>query len=509
METDVVTVEKLSKHFGPVQALDGVTLALRRGEVHGIVGENGAGKSTFMKILAGVEVPDSGTVRVQGEPVRFHGVLDSQRHGIAMIHQELNLVDGLTAAENIFLGREPVRGIFGIVDRRRAEAEAGRLLARMGHALDPSRPVAALSIADKQMVEIAKALSCDAAILIMDEPTAALTEREAARLEELIQQLRSEGRTIVFISHILPQVLRASDRITVLRDGKVVTTLDEGQVQAITERELASLMVGRAMAEHFPQRQPPQSRVVLEVTDLEVPGGARNVSFKVHAGEIFGLGGLIGAGRTETAEALAGLRRRTGGTVLLNGQPVEFRGPAGATRLGIAYLPEDRKDAGLTLNMDVADNITLPSLSRHSRVLLRRREQERVAQSYVERMRIRIASLANAVATLSGGNQQKVLLAKWIETSPKVLIVDEPTRGVDIGAKEEIYHLLRELAASGMACLMISSEINELLGMCHRIGVMREGRLVCILDGAGTTEEEVIHAASLGGGSDDGRTARA
>jgi ribose transport system ATP-binding protein len=495
-----LSVKGLVKQFGPVRALDGVDLEFSAGEVHGLVGENGAGKSTFMKILAGVETPTAGSIAVGGVPVRIHNVPEAMKLGIVMIHQELNLVDGLSVAENIFLGREPARfGPLGVVDRRRAESDAAAILERIGHFLDPRRPVGRLSIADKQMVEIAKALSCNAGILIMDEPTAALTEREAETLARLIDQLRASGVTIIFISHILPQVLKVSDRITVLRDGKIVTTLGSKQVKSTGERELAGLMVGRPMAEHFPPRRPAGERTVFEVEGFSVPGAAHNVTFSVRAGEIFGLAGLIGSGRTETAEAITGLRPSSSGAIRLNGRAAAVRAPSDAVRLGIAYLPEDRKDAGLTLNMDVADNITMVSLARYARILLRRTGQERAAAGYVQRMRIRAGALGDPVSTLSGGNQQKVLLAKWLETAPKVLIVDEPTRGVDIGAKEEIYHLLQELAAQGMACIMISSEMNELLGMCHRIGVMRQGRLATILDGAAATEQDIIHAASLDG----------
>jgi ribose transport system ATP-binding protein len=491
----LISVTALSKHFGPVRALDNVTLELRPGEVHGLVGENGAGKSTLMKILSGVEHPTSGEFAFKGVPVRFRDVLDALQRGIVMIHQELNLVDELSAADNIFLGREPTR--FGIVDRTRCQAESRKLLHRIGHNLDPARRVRDLSIADKQMVEIAKALSYDAGVLIMDEPTATLTQHESETLLGLIDELRRTGVTIVFISHILPQVLRISDRISVLRDGKLVTTLDSDQVRQTTERDLASLMVGRPMAEYFPSRKTPRDTVMFSVKGISVPGLAENVTFDVHEGEIFGLAGLIGAGRTETAEAIVGLRRKSAGTVSLNGATLEITTPFEATRLGIAYLPEDRKDAGLTLNMSIIDNTTMVSLPRYSRVLLDHQAQRRATQQHAERLRIRAGALDNPVRTLSGGNQQKVLLAKWLEIAPKVLIVDEPTRGVDIGAKEEIYHLLQELAAQGMACIMISSEMNELLGMCHRIGVMRAGRLVTILDGQTATEEQIIHAAGL------------
>jgi ribose transport system ATP-binding protein len=442
-----------------------------------------------------VEQPTAGELSIKGTPTKLHSVLDALQRGIVMIHQELNLVDELSVADNIFLGREPTR--FGIVDRAHCESEARRLLDRIGHKLDPTRLVRTLSIADKQMVEIAKALSYDASVLIMDEPTATLTQHESDALLNLIDQLRKTGVTIVFISHILPQVLRISDRVTVLRDGKFVTTLDSEAVRKTSERELAGLMVGRPMAEHFPPRKTHGDKIVFSIEGISVPGLVENVSFDVREGEIFGLAGLIGAGRTETAEAIVALRRRSGGSIELNGAPVRIASPVDAAQLGIAYLPEDRKDAGLTLNMSIIDNTTMVSLSRYSRILLDRNAKRRATQEHANRLHLRAGALSDAVRTLSGGNQQKVLLAKWLEIAPKVLIVDEPTRGVDIGAKEEIYHLLQELAAQGMACIMISSEMNELIGMCHRIGVMRSGRLVTILDGQSATEEQIIHAAGL------------
>jgi ribose transport system ATP-binding protein len=490
-----ISVTALSKRFGTVQALDRVDLQLQRGEVHGIVGENGAGKSTLMKILSGVEQPSDGELRVDGSPVRFHGVIDALNLGIAMIHQELNLVDELSVADNIFLGREFTRS--GIIDTSRTEQEAGRLLQRIGHNLDPSRPVRSLSIADKQMVEIAKALSYNARVLIMDEPTATLTEHETAALLDLVDGLRKSGVTIVFISHILPQVLRISDRVTVLRDGRVVASIEHDKLAAMTERSLASLMVGRSITDYFPPRLPHREDIVLSVRGLSVRDLIDKVSFDVHAGEIFGLAGLIGAGRTETAEAIVGLRKKSGGVIHLRGEVADIKELTDATDRGLAYLAEDRKDAGLTLGMSIIDNTTLVSLPRYCRVLIDRSAQLHATEAHAKRLRLHASSLTDPVWALSGGNQQKVLLAKWLEVSPKVLIVDEPTRGVDIGAKEEIYHLLQQLAAEGMACILISSEMNELLGLCHRIGVMRQGRLVMILDGQTATEEQIIHAAGL------------
>jgi ribose transport system ATP-binding protein len=412
-----------------------------------------------------------------------------------MIHQELNLVDELSVADNIFLGREFTR--FGVIDRSRTEEEARDLLKRIGHNLAPSRRVRSLSIADKQMVEIAKALSYNARVLIMDEPTATLTEHETATLLDLVDSLRKAGVTIVFISHILPQVLRISDRVTVLRDGRIVTTVAQEELGQMTERALASLMVGRSMTDYFPPRLPHRNDVVLSVQNLSVSNLVYDVSFDVHAGEIFGLAGLIGAGRTETAEAIVGLRKKSGGDIHVDGKNARIESLTDATRLGLAYLAEDRKDAGLTLDMSIIDNTTLVSLPRYSRVLIDRSAQLHATEKHAGRLRLRASALTDSVRSLSGGNQQKVLLAKWLETSPKVLIVDEPTRGVDIGAKEEIYHLLQQLAAEGMACVLISSEMNELLGLCHRIGVMRQGRLVMILDGQSATEEQIIHAAGL------------
>ncbi|MEX2389819.1 MAG: sugar ABC transporter ATP-binding protein, partial [Phycisphaeraceae bacterium] len=448
-----------------------------------------------MNILAGLLAPSAGRVLVRGKPVQLHSASDAQRHGIAMIHQELNLVDELSVAENIYLGREWTRA--GLLDRKRTHAAAREHLDAVGCLAKPGAKVGSLSIAAQQMVEIAKALSQNAKVLIMDEPTAVLTRREVALLMGLIRRLRERGVTVIYISHVLPEVLAISDRITVLRDGRHVTTLTNEP--GLTEHRLASLMVGRSMGQQFPERGEPGDEVVLKVRGLCVPGHVKDVSFEVRAGEIVGFGGLIGAGRTEMAEGLMGLRRTSGGEVALSGKPLKARSPGDAVRAGLAYLSEDRRGRGLVMGMPVVQNTTLVSLKRYCRPLIRRRAETAATQAHVDRLGIKAGRLHDLIDTLSGGNQQKVALAKWLEIEPRVLIVDEPTRGVDVGAKAEIYALIHELAAQGLACVFISSEMNELLGMCHRIAVMRAGRVAAMLDGATATEEQIMqHAAGVG-----------
>lgn len=482
--------------FPAVRALHRVSLALRAGEVHGLVGENGAGKSTLMRILSGLQIPTSGDLLIDGQPVEIRSPADALKHGIAMIHQELNLVDELSVADNIFLGREWTR--MGFVDRRRTVEAAREVLQSFGCTIDPKARTGSLSIAQQQLVEIAKALSQNARLLIMDEPTAVLTAAESRKLFDLIADLRQRGITVVYISHILPEVLSICDRITVLRDGEVVTTLEPERVKQTTELQLAGLMVGRQLADHYPPRPSGSDEVVLRVEHLSVPGLVENVSFEVRRGEILGFAGLVGAGRTEMAEAIVGLRRRSGGVIRLFGREVAIRDVRDAVKLGMAYLSEDRKAAGLTLGMSIVHNTTLVSLKKYSRGVIDRRAEVRSASHHAQQLRTRYGRLSDPVATLSGGNQQKVALAKWLEIAPQVLIIDEPTRGVDIGAKEEIYRLIRQLTDEGMACIMISSEMNELLGMATRIAVMRDGHLVAILDGATATEEQIMqHAAGV------------
>lgn len=481
--------------FAAVQALEDVSLDFAPGQVHGVIGENGAGKSTLMKILAGVQLPTGGRVILDGKRVRFHNPAQAQAAGVVMIHQELNLIPDLSVAANIFLGRETTsRGLLKIADMRHRAAE---LLAEVGAQIDPDTLLKDLSIAQQQLVEIAKALSVNASVVIMDEPTAVLSRQEATLLFALIHRLRLRGITIIYISHILPEVLAISDQIIVLRDGRVVKQLDNSSRGQITESQLAALMVGRPLGDYYPRRSvvsPASPRLV--VKNLTLDHLVHDVSFEIHPGEIVALAGLIGAGRTEVGQAIAGLLPMRSGSIQLDDRTL----PAGNVRQrladGIAYVSEDRKSLGLLLSMSVRENITLPSLDRHAHPLLSLASERAAAQKRITQLNVRPPKLEIPVGNLSGGNQQKVALARWLETNPRLLIVDEPTRGVDIGARQEIYRLLHVLTAGGLACLMISSELNEVLGMAHRILVMRQGRIAGELPADKATEQSIMALAA-------------
>ena len=509
-------VAEVSRRFGATVALDGVTLAFQPGEVHGVIGENGAGKSTLMRILAGLLPPDGGRILLDGQPVVMNGPAAATARGIAMIHQELSLVGELSAAENIFLGREPSRA--GFVSRGEMRRRAASLLADVGSRVPPGVPVRRLQVADQQMVEIAKALSCRARVLIMDEPTAVLSQRESQALLSLIRRLSADGVTVIYISHLLPEVLSVCSRISVLRDGRLVATVPAAQA---TERSLAGLMVGRPLEDIFPARR--EARGVrsaaaaggaggaggsgagaarLEVRSLSDGGRVREVSFHAGEGEIVGISGLVGSGRTEVAEMVAGLRTRRSGQVLLDGRAFSPRSPAEAMRHGVAYVSEDRARRGLHLAMSCTENVTLPSLRRFGRWFPARRRERDAALRWIRDLHIRCPAPGAAVKTLSGGNQQKFSVAKWLQTEPRVLLLDEPTRGIDLGAKREMYHLISQLALNGMTCVVISSELPELIGLCHRIVVLREGRTVGEMPGEGATEEALMGlAAGVGGGA--------
>lgn len=496
MSTPLLAVRGIRKEFPGVVALDDMSLDVRDGEVLALVGENGAGKSTLMKILSGVQRPDAGEILVDGAAVVVRDTRHARELGISIIHQEFNLMPGLTVAQNIFVGREPRRaGLF--TDDRLLYARTRELLDRLELPLDPRRPVGQLTVAQQQMVEIAKALSHDARLLIMDEPTAALNDAEVEVLHGLIRRFRRAGTAVVYISHRMEELTAISDRITVIRDGRYVDTLDTA---GTTLDEVITRMVGRELPPQTrPDAVPPPGRTVLSVRGLSTPSLLREVSFDLHAGEILGFAGLMGAGRTEVARAIVGADPVGSGTIELDGRAVRIGSPAVAARHGIGYLSEDRKRLGLVLDQTVAENVGLSSLADRFSTggFVRRRATEQRAAEMVESLRIRTPSVQTRVRNLSGGNQQKVVIAKWLVKDCDVLVFDEPTRGIDVGAKEEIYRLVRELAAAGKAIVVISSELPEVLRLAHRVVVMSEGRVTGRLEADEATQESIMHFATL------------
>ncbi len=482
----------ISKSFPGVRALDGVDLSLASGEVVAVMGENGAGKSTLMRILGGAHAADAGTIEIDGRPVPMATPLESRQAGVSVIYQEFNLIPGLTAAENIFLGQERTRlGFLAAAAERRRAAE---LFALLGADIDLDAPCRSLTTAQQQLVEIAKALAFDTRILVMDEPSAALTAHEVARLLSLIRDLRSRGLGILYISHRLDEVLAIADRVAILRDGRNVGTLAIGDV---TRRELIERMVGRELKDEFPPRRTNPGAVRLEVRGLRRGTAVRDVGFDVRRGEILGLAGLVGAGRTEAVRLLFGADAREAGEVRLDGVPLEIRSPQDAIAAGIGLLTEDRKLQGLVLGHSVRENFALPNLGWLSRngFVQRRRELDEL-EGHVRRLSIRLSGHEQRAGQLSGGNQQKVVLAKWLARNCDVLVFDEPTRGIDAGAKYEIYVLLNDLAAQGKSIIMISSELPELLGLADRILVLHDGRVTGeIPDARVATPEDVMSLA--------------
>ncbi|MFG3073073.1 sugar ABC transporter ATP-binding protein [Streptomyces sp. NPDC048225] len=489
----VLALRDVSKSFGAVRALRDVCLELFPGEVHALAGENGAGKSTLIKTLAGVHRPDAGQVLLDGAPVVFHGPGDARDAGIAVIYQEPTLFPDLSIAENIFMGRRPRRSL-GRIDHRATRAATAALMLRLGVELDPDRPARGLSIADQQIVEIAKALSFDARVLIMDEPTAALTGSEVARLFGVVRTLREQGAAVLFVSHRLEEIFRICGRVTTLRDGARIAA---EPLAGMTEDDLVRRMVGRDLDELYPKQEVTPGERALSVRRLTREGVFTDVSFEVRRGEIVALAGLIGAGRTEVARAVFGVDRRDAGEVEVDGKPLVNGSPSAAMAAGIALVPEDRRAQGLVMGMSIERNIGLTGLRTTVRAGLVDRGAERSRSlDWAVRLQVKYARLADTVATLSGGNQQKVVLAKWLATGPKVLIVDEPTRGIDVGTKAEVHRLLSRLAADGVAVLMISSDLPEVLGMADRVLVMHEGRLTAELSRTDATEETVMAAAT-------------
>ncbi|HOZ49146.1 MAG TPA: sugar ABC transporter ATP-binding protein [Candidatus Hydrogenedentes bacterium] len=494
MSEYVLQMKDITKRFPGVLALDKVSFNLKPGDVHCLVGENGAGKSTLMKILAGAQPMDSGEILLSGEPIQIHSPHHAQTLGISMIYQEFNLSPYLSVAENIFLGREPRMGKTPFINWSKMYADAREILGRIRVDIDVRKPINECSVAQQQMVEIAKALSFQSKVIIMDEPSATLTEHELRALFDLIRDLRASGIGLIYISHRLEEVFEIGDRCTVMRDGQYIDTKPVGE---LTRESIIHMMVGRELKDEFPKEVFARGNELLRVEGLTREGAFEDVNFAVHTGEIVGLTGLVGAGRTEVARAIFGADRFDRGQIHLNGRPVTVRSPQDAIRQGVGLLTEDRKNQGLVLGMSVRENTTLANLKELVRGLFISRGRERsVTQHYVDDLQIKTPGVEQVAQNLSGGNQQKVVLAKWLFTKSRVLIFDEPTRGIDVGAKVEIYKLMNELVRQGVCVLMISSELPEVLGMCDRILVMHEGRLAGELSRSEATQERIMRLAT-------------
>ncbi len=493
MSEPILRLTNISKSFAGVHALRDVRLELYPGEVHALLGENGAGKSTLVKVMTGVHQPDAGDITLRGERIQLADPRAAAARGISAIYQELSIFPDLDIAENIYVGRRPTFA-GGVVDWGRMRREASQLLDALGVRMDLKTRARSLSIAQQQMIEIARALSMNARILIMDEPTSALTLSEVADLFRIVRRLRDDGTAVLFISHRLEELFDIADRVTVLRDGAYV---DTQPMAGVTQEALIRMMVGRQVTDLFPKKTAERGEVILRVSDLSRAGSFAGVSFELRRGEILGLAGLVGAGRTEVSQALFGVEPATGGTIEIDGRPARITSPKQAMARGMAYVPEDRQHHGLVLPMDIAANITLPTLSRFvKRGWLQDRQARQAAYEAAARMEVRATNVWQKARELSGGNQQKVVLAKWLSTDPRILILDEPTRGIDVGTKAAVHGLMSDLAAQGMAILMISSELPEVLGMSDRILVMREGRVTGLFDRGEATQEKIMQAAT-------------
>jgi rhamnose transport system ATP-binding protein len=489
----LLVLDSAAKSFGAVKALIDGSVTLLPGEAHALLGENGAGKSTLVKILAGVHRPDSGSLVVDGTPAEFSGPADAKAAGVAIIYQEPTLFPDLSVAENIFMGRQPL-GRGRSIDRRAMNADARAIFARLGVVLDPARPARGLSVADQQIVEIAKALSLDAKVLVMDEPTAALTNVEVERLFEVMRTLRSHGAAVLFISHRLEEVFASCQRVTIMRDGRFVRT---APIEDLTIDDIIRSMVGRDLDSLFPKTATKPGDVVLEVESLSREGAFHDISFTVRRGEIVALAGLVGAGRSEVARAVFGIDRSTSGSVRLLGNVLPPGSPQAAMRAGVALVPEDRRQQGLVMDLGIDQNVALASLGRLRRHgLIRRSDEQKLAGTWAQKLQLKFGRMKNPVATLSGGNQQKVVLGKWLAREPALLIIDEPTRGIDVGTKAEVHRIIDGLVAAGTAVLMISSELPEVLGMADRVLVLHEGRMTAELTRDEATEDAVMRAAS-------------
>ena len=491
----LLRAEAINKDFGGVLVLKDISLDVRRGEILGIIGENGAGKSTLMKIFSGIYKPSSGRVLVEGKEVQIESAIDARRLGISLVPQEFNLIRDLPVYNNVFLGAELVTRM-GVLDKEEMRRRTRGLLADLSVDMDPNAMIEKMSAAEKQMVEICKALAFEARIIIMDEPTTMLTKYEIEILFNLVARLRAKGMTVIYISHKLKEVKQLCDRVVVLRDGLIV---HDSPTASITVMEMAQRMVGRELGSIFPAKREAGAETVFEARGVTVPGVIEDISFVLHRGEILGLAGLVGAGRTEVAETVLGLRRKSSGEFLKGGAVLSLKEPSDAVAAGISYLSEDRQGAGIVTGFSVLKNITLVSLSRYCRSILGlvdKRAERAKAGAYVESFHIKTESLDKRLENLSGGNQQKVSLAKSIDSGPEILIVDEPTRGVDVSAKFEIYRFVNDLAGKGISCIFISSELEEIIGMCNRVFVMRDGKIAGCLEGADINEEEIMFYAT-------------
>jgi inositol transport system ATP-binding protein len=499
---DLLVIRGLTKRFPGVLALDDVSLTVKRGEVHGLLGENGAGKSTLIKMLSGAYHPDGGTILFEGRPVTIENPVASRQLGIVTIYQEFTLVPSLSIAENVFIGREHGRG--GLIAWGEMRRQTRRLTDQLGVDLDPTTLVRDLSVAEQQLVEIARALSVQSRLIIMDEPTSALSEHEVQRLFGIIRDLKAQGISVIFVSHRLEEVKTICDRITVLRDGR---NAGEADVADVTENDIIRMMVGRDIDDQYSHAPRGRGREVLRVTGLSRRGNVRDpsatvledISFAVYEGEILGIAGLVGAGRTELARAIFGADARNSGTIAIDGVPVEIRSPADAIHHGIGLVPEDRKQQGLFLVMAVRENLSMAALGALTGPggFIRRGQERALVTEYPRKLNIRMASAEQRIVNLSGGNQQKVIIARWLAPKPRVLIVDEPTRGIDVGAKAEVHGLLHQLAEQGIAVIMISSGLPEILGMSDRILTMREGRITGEIQRADATEETLMRLMTL------------
>ena len=494
MDQPILSLNSISKSFPGVQALDSVNLEVYPGEIHALVGENGAGKSTLMRIISGASSKDSGSMQWRGYEVDIKTPIEAQNLGIAMIHQELALVPYIDIGKNIFLGREPQGKIPGLIDWSNLYQASSDILDSLGLNISPRTIIKDLSIAQQQMIEVAKSLSMDASLLVMDEPTSALTDREVETLFEQMSRLRSEGVSIIFISHRLEEVYRVADKVTVLRDGRWIGT---HPADSLSENEIVKMMVGRELVASKTHESHSTDVSVLRLNDVHTSGIVRGVSLDLKEGEILGIAGLVGAGRTELLEAIFGVRHITQGQILLEGEQIELDSPSKAIHSGVGFVPEDRKAQGLFLNMGVRQNIVLAALDTLTRLgIVLRTRANALTSSLIKQLDIRPPNQQQRVRNLSGGNQQKVVIARWLALEPRVLLLDEPTRGIDVGAKSEIHALLDQMAKTGVAILMVSSELPEILSVCDRILVMREGRLMLETEPDSTTQDEIMRVAA-------------